>query len=364
MKKLHVLVVEESQLNRQQIATLIGQTPDMEVVGECRSDPAEVLTVVQSLQPDLISVGLRSSRPDGLNVTRWVMSQQPVPIVMVGQEACDATLRELATQSGALAVVEKLPPPGHPQFSERAANLLQTFRLMAGVRVVRHRRDTGPLQPPNPESVAKGSTPYKTAPLTPAVVVIGASAGGPGALMKILGNMPPEFRLPILLVQHFKAEFMPALVEWLVSVSALRLRLAVDGEPLTPGVVLVAPGNYHMRIDNNRRIALDPEQGPYRHHPAVDVLMETASKVFGPRAIGVLLTGMGNDGAAGLLAMRSRGARTIAQDEQSSVVFGMPAAAIELDAAEYVVHIDHIADVIQQLVTNEGTNHVTISSPG
>src|SRR5260221_6805521 len=132
MKKFYVLVVEDSPHSRQQIVTLIGQAPDMEVVGQCGSDPAEVLSLVQVLQPDIINVGLRSSRPDGLVVTRNVMSQHPVPIVILCLETCDEALRERATQSSALAVVDKLPLPGHPQYPERAASLLQTLRLMAG----------------------------------------------------------------------------------------------------------------------------------------------------------------------------------------------------------------------------------------
>jgi two-component system chemotaxis response regulator CheB len=190
----------------------------------------------------------------------------------------------------------------------------------------------------------------------PAIVGIGASAGGPGALARVLGGLPAEFPIPIVIVQHLSAEFVPGLAEWLDRSCAISVRLAVDGETPQPGTAYMAPGNAHLRLSADRRLMLDySEGGVYRHRPAVDALFESLATVYEAHSIAIVLTGMGDDGAIGLETLRKGGARTIAQDAQSCVVFGMPAAAIERGAAEYVLPLNMISRALMILGGRGGT---------
>ena len=349
MPPIRVLVVEDSPTQRYQLVSLIQQAPDMVVIGQAR-DGLEAIQLVEKLRPDVISMDLRMPNLSGLDATRHIMDVHPTPIVIVSSASSDADLTMQAMQAGALAALEKPPAVDHPDFKARCAELLSALRLMSGVRVIRHwqsvpaggmlpaLRPTGPLLAP----VMPNTT-------TPEVVAIGASAGGPSALAELFGRLPYDFNLPIVAVQHLTADFMPGLAEWLDRVCALPVRLAQNGEKLTPGVALLAPGDQHLRIGADRRIVLDSERGSYRHQPAVDVLLTSVAQRFGANAVGILLTGMGDDGASGLKAMRDSGARTIAQDESSCVVFGMPGAAIALDAAEFILPLDKIASAIFKL---------------
>jgi chemotaxis response regulator CheB len=234
--------------------------------------------------------------------------------------------------------------------------------LMAGVRVIRHwntgmlnpdRLKTGPLTPVIPEIRPNFQA-------TPEIVAIGSSAGGPSALAALFTRLPANFSVPIVVVQHLTADFMPGLASWLGRVSPLKVRLAEQGDLPTVGEILIAPGGSHLRISADKRIVLDSNRGQHRHHPAVNAMMESVASCYGSRAIGVILTGMGDDGANGLRTMHSVGARTIAQDEQSCAVFGMPAAAIALGAAEFVLPLEKIAPALSALIDRgEGRNHAT-----
>jgi two-component system chemotaxis response regulator CheB len=221
---------------------------------------------------------------------------------------------------------------------------------MSGVRVIRHWQSV-PVGGPQPPLRPTGPLLAPVVPNTtaPEIIAIGASAGGPSALAELFGRLPHNFPLPVVAVQHLTSDFMPGLAQWLDRVCPLPVRLAQHGEKVMPGVALLAPGDQHMRIGADRRIVLDSERGNYRHQPAVDVLLTSVAQRYGPNALGIILTGMGDDGAAGLKAMRDSGARTIAQDESSCVVFGMPGAAIALDAAEFILPLDKIASAIFKL---------------
>ncbi len=345
MAAIRVLVVEDSITQRHQLVTLIQKVPDMLVIGQAR-DGEEAVQLVERLRPDVISMDVRMPRLGGLEATRQIMDQFPTPIVIVSNASSDADMAMQAMQAGALAAIEKPPARTHPEFERRCDELLSMLRLMSGVHVIRH------------WSPANGAVPDTVLPKTgllydpvrsPEIVAIGASAGGPGTLATLFRGLPPDFCLPILVVQHLAADFMPGLADWLARSGPLPVRLAVNGETPTPGVVLVAPGEYHLRLGADKRIVLDSNRGNFRHHPAVDVLLGSVGECYGSRSIGVVLTGMGDDGAVGLHAMRDVGARTIAQDETTSVVFGMPAAAIALGAAEFVLPLEKIASTILKL---------------
>lgn len=361
MAPIRILIVEDSMTQRYQLVSIIQSAPDMVIVGQAR-DGVEAVQLTEKLRPDVISMDLRMPNLDGLDATRRIMREFPTPIVIVSHAAGDSELTMQAMQTGALAAIEKPPATSHPDFPKRRDELLSMLRLMAGVRVIRH-WNTGMLNPDR----------LKTGPLAlaipeirpnfqaiPEIVAIGASAGGPSALAALFSQLPADFSVPVVVVQHLTTDFMPGLASWLDRVSRLKVRLAEQGDQPVAGEVLIAPGGSHLRFSADKRIVLDSTRGQHRHHPAVTPMMESAATCYGSRAIGVILTGMGDDGAIGLREMRNVGARTIAQDEQSCAVFGMPAAAIALGAAEFVLPLEKIVPALSALIDRgEGRNHAT-----
>lgn len=344
-KKLRVLIVDDSATVRRFLSDLVNSTPDMAVVGEAR-DGQEAVAMAASLRPDVISMDIQMPVMDGLAATELLMQQQPLPIVIVSsrlersEKAVD--LAFLALQAGALAVLKTPPAASHPDYPAARDQFLGTLRAMAAVSVVR-RWQTRPIPP-------TGETLPRTAP--PLVIAIGASAGGPMALHTILGALPADFPIPIAVVQHMAEGFIEGLVRWLDSSSRLRVRLAEPGQFLQPGEVTVASSAGHLalrRVGDRARAYVDAERGSTPYQPSVDRLFASIAEGFGPRAVGILLTGMGDDGARGLLQMRQRGARTIAQDEESCLVYGMPRAAVELGAAEQVLPLKAIAPTLLAL---------------
>ncbi len=361
MSTIRVLVVEDSLTQRHQLVSLIQHAPGMAVVGQAR-DGLEALALVEKLKPDVVSMDIRMPRLDGLEATRQIMEQCPTPIVIVSHASSDAEMAMLAMEAGALAALEKPPARNHPDFVARCTELLSMLRLMAGVRVIRHwNGKTASSNPPRPGTgqLSPILSPPAASSARIEIAVIGASAGGPGALSALFQGLPPDFDLPILVVQHLTTDFMPGLAEWLNRAGPLPVRLAAHGDVPRPGEILIAPGGAHMSVQSTgsagvglsteKRIVLDSNKGVYRHQPAVDALFDSVADQYGSSAIGIVLTGMGDDGAAGLRRMRNAGAHTIVQDEASCVVFGMPGAAIVLGAAEVVLPLDKIASAILAL---------------
>jgi two-component system chemotaxis response regulator CheB len=343
---IRVLLAEDSPTARHHLANMINQTPGMRVIGEAR-DGAEAQALAEELRPDVISMDIRMPRIDGLEATRQIMARCPTPIVVVSALLdADIDLAFRALQAGALAVVEKPPARHDPSFPDKQRQLVTTLAAMAGVHVVR-RWDNAPGR--------NSETSELTTPATvkPALIAIGASAGGPSALSTLLKGLPADLPIPVVVVQHMLDEFIPGLARWLSDGSPLPVRVASDGLVLEPGIAYLSPGTAHLTIGrrgNALVTTLVHEQGQYRYRPSVDVLFESVAQVCGPAGIGILLTGMGDDGAAGLLAMRENGARTLAQDKASCTVFGMPAAAIELGAAEQVVPLGRLSRVLLKLL--------------
>ena len=346
MNVVRVLVVEDSLTQRHQLVSLIDQTPGMAVVGQAR-DGLEALVLTEKLKPDVVSMDIRMPRLDGLDAT---------PIVIVSHATSDAEMAMLAMEAGALAALEKPPAHSHPDFARRSGELLSMLRLMAGVRVIRHWNGKSDRPRPAAESLSSSLSSVFLPPAASEraeIVVIGASAGGPGTLSALFQRLPPDFGLPILVVQHLTSDFMPGLAEWLNRAGSLPVRLAAHGNIPRPGEILIAPGGVHMTISaglsTDKRIVLDSNKGAYRHQPAVDALFDSVADHYGASAIGIILTGMGDDGAAGLRRMRDAGAHTIVQDEATCVVFGMPSAAITLGAAEVILPLNRIASAILAL---------------
>jgi two-component system chemotaxis response regulator CheB len=342
LSMVKVLVVEDSITTRRFLCDLVETMPGMMVCGEAHNG-IEAVRLARELRPHVISMDIQMPEMDGLEATREIMTSHPTPIVVVsglGQKQIDFAM--LAMEAGALAAVET--PTAAPQDEAKRHEFLRMLRLMAGVSVVR--RSPLHMATPVPELVKATSNAGKS----PQIVVVGASAGGPGAIARILEHLPERFPLPIIIVQHLGPDFVPGFATWLSRRSPLPVRLAVEGGLPLKGEVTIAPGGKHLTIGADGRFVLHSEKGDYRHQPSINKLFESVAEVYGGRAIAILLSGMGDDGADGMAVLATKGAHTLAQDEATSVVFGIPAAAIAREAVQYVLPVQDIAAALLNLV--------------
>jgi two-component system chemotaxis response regulator CheB len=338
---LNVLVIDDSAVVRQVMTALLGTTMAVTTA----ADPLIAMTKMATRLPDVIVLDLEMPRMDGLTFLGKLMEETPLPVVVCSSFADSSSeLTMRALQLGAVDVVLKPKVRVGEQLSDSAIALVDTIRAAAHARVgrTRPRREKGGAQAIVPVRLVGERS---TAGL-PQVIAIGASTGGTEVLKQLLDAMPADAP-PLVIVQHMPERFTAAFARRLNETSAMTVREGAAGDVLEPGTALIAPGDRHMSLVRNGRSALRIalHEGPLvnRHRPSVDVLFSSAARALGAAAAGVLLTGMGRDGAQGLLAMRKAGAVTIAQDEASSVVFGMPRAAIEIGAAARVLPADLIA---------------------
>lgn len=346
---IRILVVDDSPTYRELLVTMLHQDPNFQVVGIARNG-AEAVRLTRRLQPDLITMDVHMPEMDGYEATRAIMEEMPRPIVMIsGSVNRDEHKRTFdALQAGALSIMEK---PTLADTDDVVQQMLTKIRLMAEIKVVRRwRSSNGHDGQPGARKVGFQGNTAVNGSAAVRLIAIASSTGGPGALARVLGPLKFDFPIPILLVQHVTAGFGEGFASWLNSQTSLNVRVALHGDEPTAGEVLVAPDDYHMTVNNQGLIAL--VNGPPRHglRPSAEYLFNSVADVYGKTAVGVMLTGMGSDGSQGMLAMRDTGAHTIAQDEQTCVVFGMPAVAIELGAVEYVRPVDQIAATIMALI--------------
>jgi two-component system chemotaxis response regulator CheB len=341
--KINVLVADDSQVTRMLLVHLLSSDPHIQVVGTV-ADGQAALDFLQgaTVRPDVVLMDIHMPNMDGFEATRLIMETAPLPIVI-----CTATSdpQELAVafrsmEAGALACVEKPVASTDADFERRASNMLQTIRLMSEVKVVRRW--------PRPRALtAVSATENRTHRGRPSgalsIIGIGASTGGPPVLQTILSGLPKDFPIPLLIVQHIAPGFLPGMVEWLNQTTGLRIHIAAHGATPLPGHAYIAPDDFHMGITPGGRIALARDAQENGLRPAVSYLFRSIAHTCGQHGTGVLLTGMGKDGAAELKLMRDGGAFTIAQDRDSSVVHGMPGEAIDLGAACVVLAADRIA---------------------
>ncbi|MFH1470000.1 MAG: chemotaxis protein CheB [Pseudomonadota bacterium] len=345
---IDVLIVEDSRVTRDYLVYLLEQAGDLRVVGAVESGEA-ALAFLAHTRPDVILMDIHLPGIDGLETTRRILATDPVPIVV-----CTASTRFTqvhdamrALDAGALAVLRKPAGLGDFRAEPEAAAVIEHLRLMSEVKMVRRWPPaTGPRTAPRIEP-PPGLVPAERGC---ALVAMGASTGGPPVVATILSQLGSTFPVPVLLVQHISAGFTAGLVEWLGSVAPMPVELARAGVLPQPGRVYVAPDHHHLRLDETGRIDLSraaPHHGP---RPSVGVLFRSVAERYGAQAAGVLLTGMGRDGAEELGLMAAAGALTIAQDERSSVVFGMPGEAVRLGAARHVLPPAQIADLLNAMV--------------
>lgn len=365
MSKIRVLIADDSLTARGRLVRAIEGDPECEIVGEAE-DGRRAFELCAELRPSIVTLDMLMPRVDGLAATEQIMAFCPTPILIVsaspGRERARKTWRALG--AGAVDFIEKpRPDEDDSAFDYR---FVAAVKLVSRIKVITHLRarlEAPPLQepvnatsPPRAQVGARRSSqvpPAKIIDLPPRyrLVAVGASTGGPSAVATVLGALPPSFPLPILLVLHIGAGFGASFVRWMATQLRLPVAFAVDGEPLPqPGSsrVIVAPPDRHLILRQGRlRLTMTPERHSCR--PSVDELFTSLAEEIGSSAVGCLLTGMGRDGAAGLLAMKSAGAATVAQDEATSVVFGMPREAIRLGAAIHVLPLPEIAGALSEL---------------
>jgi two-component system chemotaxis response regulator CheB len=337
---IKVLVVDDSAVVRQILQSALSSDPDIQVVGTA-PDPFVARDLIVQLKPDVLTLDVEMPRMDGLTFLRKLMHYYPLPVIVVSSLTPEGSGLALeALSSGAVEVMCK--PGAAFTVGDMGEELVEKVKAAAHAKVTKTEKDVAREAPG-----ALGRTTNK-------VVAMGASTGGTVALERILSRMPVDGP-GIVIAQHMPAMFTKQFAARMNQISEMEVREAVDGDSVIPGVALIAPGNFHMLLKRSgARYFVNVKTGPmvHRQRPAVEVLFRSVARAAGANAVGVLLTGMGADGAEGLLEMRQAGAATIAQDEASCVVFGMPRAAIEIGAAERVMSLDKIPHEMLRLAAS------------
>jgi two-component system chemotaxis response regulator CheB len=355
--RIKVMIVDDSAVVRQTVRTLLEREPDIEVIGAA-SDPVFAISHMQRQWPDVIVLDIEMPRMDGLTFLKKIMTERPTPVVIcssLAESGAAATLQALS--SGAFTIITK-PKMGVKQFLEDSTNdVVQAVRSAARANMARlGARSAAPLAPrPRfdadamlPAGLGSGASMVRT---TERIVAIGTSTGGTQALEAVLTRLPATSP-GIVIVQHMPERFTAMFAERLDSLCRIDVREAKDGDRVMPGRALIAPGGRHMMLARSgAQYKVEVRDGPLinRHRPSVDVLFRSCAKFAGKNAVGVIMTGMGDDGARGLKEMHDAGASTVAEDESTCVVFGMPKEAIRLGGVDRVAPLPQIPDLILSL---------------
>lgn len=363
MKKIRVLIVEDSPVVRELLRHIVDQDPRLEVAAAVGS-AEEALKVIHGVSPDVVSMDIRLPGINGFEATQRIMSEKPTPIVVVSAsvQSEDLKITMNALRAGALAVVEKPVGAAHSDYESMAGHLCTQLAIMSQVKVVRQRRQRQVAWQLGGEHRAarassqrlfrKHKSPKASASAVGTFQALGmvASTGGPNAVVHVLNSLGPDFPLPIFLVQHITPSFAEGFVSWLNGACLLSVVLAQDGEIPQRGQVYVAPPDRHLNVENGclRLGRGDPVSGQC---PSGTVLLATLARTHGEHALAVVLTGMGDDGAQGLLEVRQAGGHTIAEDESTAVVYSMPAVAVQLGAACESLPLQAIGPRIVELVS-------------
>ncbi|HMD43424.1 MAG TPA: chemotaxis response regulator protein-glutamate methylesterase [Candidatus Acidoferrum sp.] len=361
-KKFRVLVVDDSAFMRKVLESIFNSDDQLQVVGHAK-DGREAITLSESLKPDVITMDINMPHVDGLQATAHIMTNNPRPIVVVSSETREGAFSALkALELGAIEFVTKPTSGIDLDMQSIKEDLLRKVRMAAKVRVVRTAsRQASTIQS---RTLPATSTPAQAEPLAAPsrtmsvatdlrfpVVVLGASTGGPATIMRMAPGFTRDFPAAVILVQHMPAAFTTQYAVQLAEFTNIRVKEAENGEAVGPGTLYICPGGQHLRVSQTGRIQLDATTGRIEGYlPNIDVTLESVASFAGPMGIGVILTGMGSDGARGARLIKSAGGIVFAQDEATSVIFGMPAEAIKTGAVEQVLGIDDLYPAIEKRV--------------
>lgn len=343
---IRVLVAEDSPTARALLVGMLTSTGVLEVVGQA-TNGLEVLELTRRLRPDVITMDIQMPGLDGFAATQRIMAENPTPIVIVS--SLDVTTVQFsmdALRAGALAVLPKPVGPTSPDYDAACRSMIATVRSMSQVKLVRRWGD----QPPYRSAVPPRPTRARPSEGAARVVAIAASTGGPAALRTVLAELPANFAAPILFVQHIALGFADGFARWLNEHTKIEVRVAQAGEPLRGGTAYLAPDNAHLGVSERSTVTLSTTPAISGFRPSGTFLFESVGRIYGPAALGVILTGMGSDGVEGLRTLRAQGGRVFAQDEASSAVFGMPGAAVSANLVDQVLGLDAMAAAIRRAV--------------
>jgi two-component system chemotaxis response regulator CheB len=340
---IKVLIVEDSLTAQVLLRHILSSDADIQVLGTA-SNGLEALEFMRNNQPDLITMDLHMPIMDGLEATRTIMETKPVPILIVSNDWNSANKADAFEylEAGALTALEKPQAIDDASFDELSKALIQTVKIMSEIKVIRRFPASGRRK------IERSKGEHQELK----IIVIGASTGGPPVLKTILTSLSESFPVPILIVQHIAKGFLPGLGDWLDASCALPVAIGKQGQEVLPGHVYLAPDEFEMGVSRSLRIHLSPHKTTIGPCPSVAFLFRSALVNFGPQALGVLLSGMGKDGAEELTLMKNKGAVTIAQNEESCVVFGMPGAAVKLKGATYILPPEKIGPMIERTVSS------------
>lgn len=343
---IRVLIVDDSAFVRQALSRMLASDPGIEIAGTA-VDGKDAVEKVLALRPDVVTLDVKMPHMGGLEALRRIMALCPTPVLLLSSltsQGADTTLRGL--ELGAMDFVDKSSVQGHMNLFTLAEELKLKVRALAGVP--RSKLAPAPVPPAAGPTLALARRERGAE-----VVVIGTSTGGPPALQALIPRLPQDLPTAVLVVQHMPVGFTRSLAERLQARSSIPVREAKDGEPVRPGQVLIAPAGLHMKVRRRAeeiRVVLDEEPRSALHRPSVDVLMTSVAKVYGARVLGVVLTGMGCDGVEGLRAIREAGGRTLAESEESCVIYGMPKAAVEAGVVDESLPLTAVPDAIVDAV--------------
>jgi two-component system chemotaxis response regulator CheB len=340
LKKIRVLVVDDSILARELIVAILSTSPEIQVIGEAK-DGKEAVEKVRELKPDIVTMDVEMPVMDGIEAIEQIMATNAVPILVVTTRG-DAHTAFAAISKGALDLVVK------PDVNlNEAREFISKIKLLAGIRVVTHISGMRKIQ-----KAIEMPVPVYAENIGDKVVAIASSTGGPDALSVILPQLPENFPCPIVIAQHISDGFVSGMVEWLKLITKLNIKIAVEGDVLTVGSVYVSPSEKHTEINASRGIAFVDRHPQDIYHPSCDLLLSSVARVYGKRSIGVILTGMGSDGALGIRRIKEAGGTTIAQDEKTSIVFGMNKVAIDSGYVDKILPLENISKKIVEMVSS------------
>lgn len=334
-----IMIVDDSMVAREMMKYIFESDPDFEIVGVA-CDGFEAVKMTQKLRPDLITMDIHMPGMDGFDATRQIMETIPTPIIIVSSSSVTIEVSGAfkALEAGALTLIDRPVGLTHPNFEQQAQQLRKLARSMADVPVVRRWNRKKEALNGQSNGVNRQALTPRDLTGSSSVLALGASTGGPMALETVLRTLSKPFPLPVLMVQHISRGFLDGFVDWLAKSTGFPVEVAQDKQELKTGVATIAPDGYCMAVDDNYRIHLDNSNHPCTIIPSVAHLFDSVCDVYGADTIAVLMTGMGRDGAQELLRIRKAGGITFAQNEESSVVFGMPGEAVRLGAAEHVLN--------------------------